>query len=38
MPLHRGRTTQVWQTHIETESGRLVAVVSQTQMILYPHA
>ena len=36
MPVHRGRQTQVWQTHIETESGRLVAVVSQTQMILYP--
>jgi uncharacterized protein (TIGR00369 family) len=35
-PLHRGRTTQVWQTRVETESGRLIAVVSQTQMILYP--
>jgi len=35
-PIHRGRQTQVWQTHIETEAGRLVAVVSQTQMILYP--
>ena len=36
VPLHRGRTTHVWQTHIETESGRLVAVVSQTQRIFYP--
>ena len=35
-PIHRGRQTQVWQTRIETEGGRLVAVVSQTQMILYP--
>ena len=35
-PVHRGRQTQVWQTRIETEAGRLVAVVSQTQMILYP--
>jgi len=35
-PLHRGRQTQVWQTHIETESGRLVAVVCQTQLVLYP--
>ncbi|HWE06523.1 MAG TPA: PaaI family thioesterase [Rhizomicrobium sp.] len=35
-PIHRGRQTQVWQTHVETEAGRLVAVVSQTQMILYP--
>jgi uncharacterized protein (TIGR00369 family) len=37
-PLHRGRQTQVWQTRIETGEGRLVAVVSQTQMILYPKA
>jgi len=35
-PLHRGRQTQVWQTRIETDAGKLVAVVSQTQMILYP--
>ena len=35
-PVHRGRQTQVWQTHIETESGRLVALVCQTQMVLYP--
>ena len=37
-PVHRGRQTQVWQTRIETEAGRLVAVVSQTQMVLYPRA
>jgi 1,4-dihydroxy-2-naphthoyl-CoA hydrolase len=36
IPIHRGRQTQVWQTRIETESGKLVAVVSQSQMILYP--
>jgi uncharacterized protein (TIGR00369 family) len=35
-PIHRGRQTQVWQTLVKTEAGRLVAVVSQTQMILYP--
>lgn len=35
-PIHRGRQTQVWQTHIETESGRLVAVTTQTQLVLYP--
>jgi uncharacterized protein (TIGR00369 family) len=35
-PLHRGRQTQVWQTRIETDAGKLVALVSQTQMILYP--
>jgi 1,4-dihydroxy-2-naphthoyl-CoA hydrolase len=37
-PLHRGRQTQVWQTRIETDAGKLVAVVSQTQMILYPRS
>jgi uncharacterized protein (TIGR00369 family) len=35
-PIHRGRQTQVWQTRIETEAGKLVALVSQTQMVLYP--
>jgi 1,4-dihydroxy-2-naphthoyl-CoA hydrolase len=35
-PVHRGRQTQVWQTHVETESGRLVALVCQTQMVTYP--
>jgi uncharacterized protein (TIGR00369 family) len=34
VPLHRGRTTQVWQTTIRQESGKLVAVVTQTQMVL----
>lgn len=34
--LRRGRQTQVWQTHVETELGRLVAVVTQTQLVLYP--
>ncbi len=33
-PLHRGKTTQVWQTMIRSESGRLCAVVTQTQMVL----
>ena len=33
-PVHRGRRTQVWQTRIETEEGRLVAIVTQTQMVL----
>ena len=33
-PVHRGRRTQVWQTRIETEDGRLVALVTQTQMVL----
>jgi uncharacterized protein (TIGR00369 family) len=33
-PIHRGRRTQVWQTRLETEDGRLVALVTQTQMVL----
>lgn len=32
-PVHKGRTTQVWQTRIETDDGRLVAVVTQTQHV-----
>jgi uncharacterized protein (TIGR00369 family) len=34
VPLHRGRTTQVWQTTIRSEAGKLIAVVTQTQMVL----
>jgi 1,4-dihydroxy-2-naphthoyl-CoA hydrolase len=33
-PVHRGRRTQVWQTRVETDEGKLVAVVTQTQMVL----
>ena len=33
-PVHRGRRTQVWQTRLETEEGKLVAVVTQTQLVL----
>ncbi len=33
-PIHLGRRTHVWQTRVETEEGRLVAIVTQTQMIL----
>ena len=32
--LHRGRTTQVWQTSIRNAEGKLCAVVTQTQLIL----
>jgi 1,4-dihydroxy-2-naphthoyl-CoA hydrolase len=31
---HRGRTTMVWQTVIRAESGKLVAVVTQTQLVM----
>ena len=33
-PVHKGRRTQVWLTRITTEDGRLVAQVTQTQMVL----
>jgi uncharacterized protein (TIGR00369 family) len=33
-PIHRGRRTQVWQTRVESEEGKLVALVIQTQMVL----
>lgn len=33
-PVHRGRRTQVWQTRLETDDGKLVAIVTQTQMVL----
>ena len=33
-PLHRGRRTQVWQTTITDADGKLVAQVTQTQMVL----
>ncbi len=32
--LHRGRTTQVWQTSVFNEAGKLCAVVSQTQLVM----
>ncbi len=31
---HRGRTTMVWQTLVRQESGRLCAVVTQTQLVM----
>ena len=33
-PLHRGRTTTVWQTRITRGDGRLCALVTQTQLVL----
>ena len=33
-PLHRGRRTMVWQTRVTTAEGRLVALVTQTQLVL----
>ncbi|TFZ06066.1 PaaI family thioesterase [Ramlibacter henchirensis] len=34
VPLHRGRTTMVWQTSITNEAGKLCAVVTQTQLLM----
>ena len=36
-PVHRGRRTQVWTTRIATAEGRLIAVITQTQMVLEAH-
>lgn len=33
-PIHRGKRTMVWQTRITTAEGKLVALVTQTQMVL----
>jgi 1,4-dihydroxy-2-naphthoyl-CoA hydrolase len=32
--LHRGRTTQVWQTSVRNAEGKLCAVVTQTQLVI----
>ena len=33
-PVHRGKRTMVWQTRITTPEGKLVALVTQTQMVV----
>ena len=35
-PVHKGRTTQVWQTRVTTADGKLVALVTQTQIVMPP--
>ena len=35
-PLHIGRSTNVWQTTLRNADGRVVAIVTQTQMVLAP--
>ncbi len=32
--LHRGKRTMVWQTRVTSAEGRLLAMVTQTQMVL----
>lgn len=34
LPLHRGRRTQTWQTSVRSPEGKLLAQVTQTQMVL----
>ena len=33
-PVHRGKRTMVWQTRVTDESGRLLSLTTQTQMVL----
>ena len=33
-PIHRGRRTMIWQTRVTMSEGRLVALVTQTQLVL----
>jgi 1,4-dihydroxy-2-naphthoyl-CoA hydrolase len=32
--IHRGRRTMVWQTRVMSENGKLLAIVTQTEMVL----
>ena len=34
IPVHRGRTTVVCQTTVRSEAGKLVALVTQTQLVI----
>lgn len=34
VPLHKGRTTMVWQTTITRGDGKTAAIVTQTQMVI----
>ncbi len=36
LPMHKGRTTMVWQTMIRDENERLCAAVTQTQLLIRP--
>lgn len=35
-PVHKGKTSQVWQTRIEREDGKLVSLTTQTQLNMWP--
>lgn len=34
VPLHKGRTTMIWQTTISRADGKAAAIVTQTQLVL----
>jgi uncharacterized protein (TIGR00369 family) len=36
VPVHKGRTTVVCQTTLRNEAGKLVALVTQTQLVIAP--
>ena len=36
VPVHKGRTTVVCQTTLRSEAGKLVALVTQTQLVIAP--
>ncbi|SEO00759.1 uncharacterized domain 1-containing protein [Salinihabitans flavidus] len=36
VPLHKGRSTMVWQTTVTRSDGKIAAIVLQTQMVLRP--
>ncbi len=38
LPLHRGRRTMTWETRIKDQNERLLAIVTQTQMVLEPRS
>lgn len=37
LPLHRGRTTSIWETRLTDDSGKLVAVSLSTHLVLDQH-
>jgi uncharacterized protein (TIGR00369 family) len=36
VPVHKGRTTVICQTTLRSEAGKLVALVTQTQLVIAP--
>ena len=36
VPVHKGRTTVVCQTTLRSEAGKLIALVTQTQLVIAP--